>query len=62
MEEKQKFQSEGKLFALKVHAAWEKFENVVLFPFRWISNRIGATDTFVAAGESIDRNRLKVVK
>ena len=59
MEEKQKFQSEGKLFALKVHAVWEKFENVVLFPFRWISNKLGATDAFI---EAESRPSLKVVK
>lgn len=62
MDEEQKFQSKGKLFALKVHAVWEKFESIVLFPFRWISDKVSATDTFVAAGDSIDRNRLKLVK
>lgn len=42
----QKFQSQGKLFALKVHAVWEKCENVVLFPFRWLAEKVGQTDAF----------------
>lgn len=44
--EEQKFQSKAQLFALQVHAVWEKFENVVLFPFRYISDKVGQTDVF----------------
>lgn len=57
-DEQQKFQSQAQLAALKVHAVWEKFENVVLFPFRWLADAVGQTDTFRRAGEA----QLRVVK
>lgn len=46
MQEQQKFQSNAQLAALKIHAAWEKFENVVLYPFRWLADRLGQTHVF----------------
>lgn len=46
MDTEQKFQSKAQLFALRVHAGWEKFENVVLFPFRWVSEQFGQTHVF----------------
>jgi len=46
VEEKQKFQSEGKLLALKVHAVWEKVENVLFFPFFWVADKVSMTDVF----------------
>lgn len=46
MNDEQKFQGKGALFALKVHAVWEKVESVVLFPFRWVSEQVGQTDIF----------------
>jgi hypothetical protein len=53
----QKFQSQGKLFPLKVDAVWEKFENVILFPFRWLADSMGQTDAFRERGVT-----LRVVK
>ena len=44
--DKQTFQSDAQLLALKVHAAWEKFENVVLFPFRWLARQVDQTHVF----------------
>lgn len=44
--EEQKFQSKSQLFALQVHAVWERFENVVLFPFRWLSDQCSQTRLF----------------
>ena len=58
-DEQQKFQSKAQLFALQVHAVWEKFENVVLFPFRKAAEWVGQTETFRQAGEA---PVLKVVK
>lgn len=55
--DEQKFQSKAQLTALKVHAAWEKFENVVLFPFRWLGRQIDQTHTFQERGA-----QLKLVK
>lgn len=46
MQEQQTFQSQAQLVALKIHAVWEKFENVVLFPFRWVSEHLGQTHVF----------------
>ena len=60
MYEQQTFQSRGQLFALKVHAAWEKFENVVLYPFRKAADYLGQTNVFRQAGET--PVTLKVVK
>jgi hypothetical protein len=48
-EVKQEFQSEAKLFALKVHAVWVKCENVVLFPFRWLSDQVSSTPAWKRA-------------
>lgn len=45
-EEQQKFQSKAQLFALTVHAVWERLEHYVLYPFRWVSEQFGQTDTF----------------
>lgn len=55
--EEQKFQSKAQLFALQVHAVWEKFENVVLFPFRWVADQLGQTHVFRQA-----ETQLKLVK
>lgn len=62
--ERQKFQSNGRLFALKVHAVWTKVENVVLYIPRKLADYVSATDTFVQAGHAVDRQRaqLTVVK
>lgn len=57
MNEQQTFQSPAQLFALKVHAVWEKFENVVLFPFRWLARQVDQTRTFEERGA-----QLKLVK
>jgi hypothetical protein len=46
MQEQQTFQSKGQLFALQVHAVWEKFENVVLYPFRKAAEYLGQTHVF----------------
>ena len=56
MDTEQKFQSRAQLFALKVHGYWEKFENVILFPFRWASEQFGQTHVFR------ERAVLRVVK
>lgn len=62
--ERQKFQSNAKLAALKVHAVWTKVENVLLYIPRKVADYISATDQFVAAGHAVDRQRanLTVVK
>ncbi len=59
MEEQQQFQSRAQLVALQVHAVWEKFENVVLFPFRWVAEQFGQTAIF---RQSEERPALKVVR
>ncbi len=46
MHEQQLFQSKAQLAALKIHAAWERFENVVLYPFRWAAEHLGQTHVF----------------
>lgn len=51
MQEQQLFQSKAQLAALQIHAAWEKFENVVLFPFRWLSDKMGQTHCFREQGQ-----------
>lgn len=51
------FQSNAKLFALKVHAVWEKCENVVLFPFRWLARQVSATPAWEQA-----EGRIRLVK
>lgn len=56
MKDEQTFQSKAQLTALKVHAVWEKFENVVLFPFRWAAEKFGQTEAFR------ERDPLRVVK
>lgn len=58
MNEEQKFQSKGKLFALKVHAVYMKVENVITFPFRWLASQVSQTDVFV---EKVPA-KLRVVK
>lgn len=62
--ERQKFQSNGRLAALKVHAIWTKVESVLLFIPRKLADYVSATDQFVAAGVAVDRQRanLSVVK
>lgn len=45
-DEQQKFQSQAKLTALKVHAAYMKFENVITFPFRWLASQFDSTEAF----------------
>lgn len=59
MEETQKFQGRAQLFALQVHAVWEKLENVVLFPFRWLSQYVGQTDIFRQEEERLTLRRVK---
>lgn len=46
MDEQQKFQSRAQLIALQVHGYWEKFENVVLYPFRKVADYFGQTHIF----------------
>lgn len=46
MDTEQKFQSKGQLIALQIHAYWEKFENVVLYPFRKAAEYLGQTHVF----------------
>lgn len=46
MQNEQKFQSKAQLFALQVHGVWTKFEDVVLFPFRWVSAQVSQTHVF----------------
>lgn len=46
MNDQQTFQSPFRLFLLRCHAAWTKFENVVLFPARWVSTHLGQTHVF----------------
>jgi len=63
MDEQQKhsegipFQSQGQLFALRIHGYWEKFENIVLFPFRRLASYFGQTQVFEERAV-----QLKVVK
>jgi hypothetical protein len=46
MQEQQTFQTPAQLFALKLHGAYMKVENVITFPFRWASEQLGQTDIF----------------
>jgi len=46
MQAQQTFQSQAQLFALKAHAVYMKVENVITFPFRWVAEQCGQTDTF----------------
>lgn len=56
--ERQKFQSNKRLFALKVHAMWTKVEDVILYLPRKLARSIDQTDVFVER----DQPHLKVVK
>ncbi len=49
MDEQQKFQSQFRLGLLRVHAAWCKVENVITFPFRWVSEQVSSTPAWKAA-------------
>lgn len=58
MNEQQTFQSPFRLFLLRCHAAWTKFEDVVLYVPRQISNAVSATPAWQAA----ERAHLRIVK
>ena len=57
--EREKFQSNAKLAALKVHAVWTKVENVLLFIPRWISFKVSMTEEWIQADT---RTPLRIVK
>lgn len=61
-DEKQKFQSDAQLTALKVHAAWMKVENFLTFPFRWLLDQFNHTDAYGMPDAPVSRPSLKVVK
>ncbi len=53
MYEQQEFQSNARLFALKLHAAYEKVENVILYPFRRLGLIAGETGKFQEADKPV---------
>lgn len=56
--ERQKFQSDAKLTALKIHAIWTKVENVILYLPRKLASSFDQTSAFVER----DQPQLKLVK
>lgn len=58
MQEQQTFQHPFRLFLLRCHAAWTKFEDVVLYVPRQISNAVSQTP----AWQSAERAQLRLVK
>ena len=45
-ENQEELQTNAQRTSLKIHAVYEKVENVILYPFRWLGLIAGQTDKF----------------